>query len=712
MIVILPSTLIFGWLVPTLCRILETKFKNPGKLIATVYFWNTIGAALGAFCSAYLLIRFIGTERTIQLASFFLLLTGVLFLFLSNGVKGRAYLPVAGLAVIGLAIVFGVQLDRSSLTSGIFYQPHEFVDFGLKDIPLNESPLQERIVYYEEGLNGTVSIHRTGDDIGLRVNGKTDASIGDMSTQILLGALPMMFGPKVERAAVIGLGSGVTPGSALLHEVETVFVVELEGAVVRASAFFDGVNNNPLQDERVTVVEDDGRLFLASTPEKFDVIISEPSNPWIAGASSLITAEFFELASERLTDRGRLMQWVQLYGMNEDMVLALIGAMRQQFKWVYGFRNNPFDSDLMLLGMNHPLSLEDLPEWDELPERARQDLERLELSSTADLLALLEFGPADIDRLLDSLRIVNSDDNLFIELRGPLHAYGSLDPVHELIGSASTSWVGVDNIRLSAERLAEVALSQMWHRTDLALAELLARESLQQGVTPLGQIAVAQWGLYANPEKELLSTVLIDDALSVDPNNGYARYIRAELRYEAGDMSGALEDIDISIDRGVDPAASYRLRLAALTDLELWQEAEALVDELVDATFFELEKSILRDAAIIKRQVGDTSEAIKLMRQFLQYARTDEEAWKMLSGWLTEAGSAEDAALARENAEIVRQNSATFMHREIRALLGQGEEEAVMTLWDQLEKLYPDYRNLAMLHDDVQRLTGGISTSP
>lgn len=712
MIVILPSTLIFGWLVPTLCRILEARFTNPGRLIATIYFWNTIGAALGAFCSAYLLIRFIGTERTIQLSSLTLLLSGLLFLYLSDGIKGRTYLPVAGLAVTGLATVFGIQLDRTSLTSGIFYQPHQFVDFGLEDLPFAEPGLREHIVYYEEGLNGTVSIHRTGDDIGLRVNGKTDASIGDMSTQILLGALPMMFGPKVEKATVIGLGSGVTPGSALLHEPAKLFVAELEGAVVRASSFFDGINNKPLSDSRVTVVEDDGRLFLASTSEKFDVIISEPSNPWISGASSLFTAEFFELASARLTESGRLMQWVQLYGMDEKMVLALIGAMRQSFDWVYGFRSNPLDSDLMLMGMNHPLSADDLPEWDRLPERARQDLERLELSSTADLLALMEFGPSDIDEILDGQRRINSDDNLYIELRGPLHAYESLDPVHEFIGSASTSWAGVENINLSAERLAEIALSQMWHRSDLALAELLARESLQIGVTPLGQIAVAQWGLYANPEKEALSATLIEDALSVDPDNGYARHIRAELRYEAGDMSGALEDIDISIARGVDPAASYRLRLAALTDLELLQEAEALVDKLVDAPFFELEKSILRDAAIIKRQVGDTSEAIKLMRQFLQYDRTDEEAWKMLSGWLTEAGSAEDAALARENAEIVRQNSATFMHREIRALLGQGEEEAVMTLWDQLEKLYPDYRNLGMLHDDVQRLTGGISTSP
>ncbi len=705
-IVILPSTLIFGWLVPTLCRILQSRFTNPGRLIATVYFWNTIGAALGAFCSAYLLIRFIGTERTIQLSSLTLLLSGLFFLYLSNGVKDRAYLPVAGLAVIGLATVFGIQLDRTSLTSGIFYQPHQFVDFGLKDLPFAEPGLQEHIVYYEEGLNSTVSIHQTGDDIGLRVNGKTDASMGDMSTQILLGALPMMFGPKVEKVAVIGLGSGVTPGSALLHEPEKLFVAELEGAVVRASAFFDGVNNKPLSDRRVAVIEDDGRLFLASTSEKFDVIISEPSNPWISGAASLFTAEFFELASARLTDGGRLMQWVQLYGMDEEMVLALIGAMRQSFDWVYGFRSNPLDSDLMLMGMNHPLSAEDLPEWDRLPERARQDLQRLELSSTADLLALMEFGPSDIDELLDGQRRINSDDNLFIELRGPLHAYGSLDPVHELIGSASTSWIGVGSIKLSAERLAEIALSQMWRRSDLALAELLARESLKMGVTPLGQIAVAQWGLYANPEKDALSATLIDDALSVDPDNGYARYIRAELRYEAGDMSGALEDIGVAIASGVDPAASYKLRLAALTDLERWYEAEALADRLVDASFFKLERSILRDAAIIKNQVGDKSEAIELMRQFLNYAYGDEEAWILLSGWLAEAASEEDAALARQNAEIVRQNSAIFLHRELRALLKQGEDEAVIVLMEQIESLHPDYRHLALLHDDVRQLTG------
>ena len=114
-----------------------------------------------------------------------------------------------------------------------------------------------------------------------------------MATQVLLGEVPMLFGPPAKKVLVIGLASGVTVGSVIRHPVERVDAAEIEPAIIEASHNFDHVNGRPLDDPRVHLIIDDARTYLGSTHEQYDVVISEPSNPWMTGVSNLFTREFF-----------------------------------------------------------------------------------------------------------------------------------------------------------------------------------------------------------------------------------------------------------------------------------------------------------------------------------------------------------------------------------------------------------------------------------
>ena len=176
-----------------------------------------------------------------------------------------------------------------------------------------DDPRRADLVYYRDGLSTTVSVEQWSEEhFSLKNNGKVDASTGDdMPTQISAGLLPLLLHPRAPaphaKVALIGLASGVTAGAILQYPVERLDVVELEPAMPQAARFFNHVNNRPLQDPRLHLIADDGRNFLAAGTERYDVIINEPSNPWISGVSNLFTVEYFRIGRERLDSRWHLL---------------------------------------------------------------------------------------------------------------------------------------------------------------------------------------------------------------------------------------------------------------------------------------------------------------------------------------------------------------------------------------------------------------------
>jgi len=186
------------------------------------------------------------------------------------------------------------------------------------------------LVYYGDGIGGFTTVSKSADALGtikyiLANSGKTDASSqGDMATQTLLAHFPMLFQKNPRAVMVIGLASGVTAGEVLYYPVEKLDILEINDQVVEASNFFSPWNNHVLSDPRTQLIIQDARAHLQLSEQSYDVIISEPSNPWMAGLAALFTQDFFALAKDRLTDEGVFVQWMHAYQMDWE-TFALVG---------------------------------------------------------------------------------------------------------------------------------------------------------------------------------------------------------------------------------------------------------------------------------------------------------------------------------------------------------------------------------------------------
>ncbi|MHC4160053.1 MAG: tetratricopeptide repeat protein, partial [Planctomycetota bacterium] len=193
------------------------------------------------------------------------------------------------------------------------------------------------LVYYGDGIGGFTTVLKYPKTLGgvaysMINSGKPDASSrGDMKTQTLLAHFPMLFHRDPRTVMVLGLASGVTAGEVLHYPVERLDVIDISQQVVEASDFFLPWNNNVLSNPTTNLIIQDGRAHLQLTRQKYDVIISEPSNPWMAGLATLFTRDFFALAEDRLNEGGIFVQWVHIYQMDWP-TFALIGrAFRQVF---------------------------------------------------------------------------------------------------------------------------------------------------------------------------------------------------------------------------------------------------------------------------------------------------------------------------------------------------------------------------------------------
>jgi len=426
-VVMLAPTLILGALFPLVCRLLADRGHSSAAAVGDVYFANTIGSALGAFTAGFVMIPFLGLQLTMASSIAINFATAALVLLASR--RSGVSFAGAGLGLAGAVLVVffppAWRTDEGAL--GVYYRTSTRFDFGLPELPLLGAPPSE-LLYYREGLNCTVSVHRPAGGIeeggiSLRINGKTDASLSDMSTQILSGHLPILFGGPVQDALVIGYASGITLGAASLHEVESLDVCEIESAVIEASHWFDEQNHRPLERDEVNLILDDGRSWVASGRAQYDVIISEPSNPWMAGCANLFTAEFFEEVDAALRPGGRLLQWIQLYGMDQEGLTSILAGLHDSFDYTYGFLFNAGSTDLLILASDTPLEPGSLPLWEDLTEAVRRDLSRVRVYSTADLWSLLRFFPEDFASLAEGARYENTDDSMFVELRAPWFLY-------------------------------------------------------------------------------------------------------------------------------------------------------------------------------------------------------------------------------------------------------------------------------------------------
>src|SRR5262249_17835842 len=182
--------------------------------------------------------------------------------------------------------------------------------------------------------------------------------------EVMRGQWGVVSAQRSDNGLIIGYATGITVGAMLQSPIQSVTCVELERGTVAASEFFNHINNRPLDDPRTNLIIDDARSFLRVTPNRYDIIVSEPSHPWVSGVANLFTQEFFELGRARLKDDGIWVQWVQIYQLSTESLRSVLATYQKVFPHVFVFRVGGLNKgkDLLLIGSNQPLNLDRLPE--------------------------------------------------------------------------------------------------------------------------------------------------------------------------------------------------------------------------------------------------------------------------------------------------------------------------------------------------------------
>jgi spermidine synthase len=432
---VLPATFLMGGVFPLSIRIVAARFDRVGADVGRAYGINTVGAIAGSFLSGFVVLPLLGLQRGIYAATLISLALAAGLFAVAPVLPRRQRWAGVSLAV-ALAVV-GPLLPRWNLINfsvGFFRVSiaRDYIARRAQHRPWEKPEL----MFYEDGIATTVSVDRWGKTFSMKNNGKVDASSeADMPTQIGVGLLPLLLYPgdvkaHPPRVALVGFGSGVTSGSITQFPIASLEVVELEPAIYRASRFFEAVNHRPLANPKVTARVGDGRNFLTQRRDLFDVIISQPSNPWITGVSNLFTQEYFRAIRERLAPGGIFCQWAQLYELAPWNVKTIYRTLREEFPYVLAFSPEDLSSDTILIASTRPIPLDRQRLEQRLADAATgREAARAGLGSAHDILAHLLLGPAEVEAFSAGAEL-NTDDNARIEFAAPrdLLGYSRFEP--------------------------------------------------------------------------------------------------------------------------------------------------------------------------------------------------------------------------------------------------------------------------------------------
>jgi spermidine synthase len=572
-LMILP-TLGLGAMFPITIGGLNPSGAGAPRVVGRAYAWNTLGAIAGSLAAGFWLVPRIGSRGALLAgiaASALLALWGLLEARPAPPPRLRALFACALLAFVANALVAAPVLPPEILSSGVFRYADRYQGVDRTGFLENARASHGEILFFKEGLTCTVTVFRTTTALSILVNGKPDASVppglaepfgrlrtarpGDLPTQVLMAQVPMLLAPRADRVLVVGLGSGVSLGSTLSHPAREIDCVELEDAVVKGSRFFDAESGAPLDDPRVRLVVNDARNHLLVSDRPYDVIISEPSNPWVAGAASLFTRDFFALARSRLGPDGLFCQWVQLYELTAEDFRTILRSFAAVFPGVHVFR---VASDAIVIGSNGraPIRLESI--LARANPGVLADLGRIGIRTPEDLLAHYWIGGDELRARLGSGPF-NTDDNMLIEFKAPLRMLSRRKAeqeaqARELAAMFAGDATGiVRQVRLPGED--RVRQSLFWAR--------LAAASVAQGYPDLaGLYAGRSLALERNPEAARAA----GEALALAGRPDDARLWLEGAAHEFPRDSGLLRSL-VALERSAQDWPAVRRHAQALTAL-------------------------------------------------------------------------------------------------------------------------------------------------
>ncbi len=423
-VLILPAAIGFGLVFPAVVDLLARTGRRAGESVGAAYVVNTLGTTLGALAAGFVLVPRLGTQRTLELSVLLVAAAAALTWAAAAGPSRPRPALRWGLPAVFLAVLFLPRWDWRFAHASYAKNPLLFVQ-RWTDGSIWREVAARRILYFAEGTEATVTVAEGGGGSrALFVNGKVDASNspGDMVAQRLLALVPALFHPDPKRALVIGVGSGTTVATLARFPLESIDAAEISPEVSDAAkGYFADVNEKIFSDPRVRLRLDDGRNFLHfQPPASYDLIISEPSNPWMAGASGLFTDEFFRDAKDKLEPGGVFCQWFHFYNMSWEHIRLLMRTFVRHFPEtaVFALRGGSVTGDILVIGTNGPMRMHRLPGDPSLPKAVREGFAEVNNGSPQQLLSGLVAVPADV-AAIGGDGPINTDDRPILELEAP-----------------------------------------------------------------------------------------------------------------------------------------------------------------------------------------------------------------------------------------------------------------------------------------------------
>jgi len=596
--VMLPATFCAGMTLPLITRVLVGAGVGE-RAIGQVYGVNTFGSIVGAALAGLVLLPLLGLKWLLVAGASVDIVLG-LALFAADSRRGlleparRWQLGVAG-AVAALVGTIAVRsnFDHTFLTSGVYR-------YGAV-----QDPGTRHVLFYKDGRTATVSVRRMPDTGGLTLgtNGKPDASLGpewmnpnvvtapgpfthDAPTQLFVPLVALAHAPRARDAAVIGFGSGMTTHALLgSKNLEHVVTIEIEPEMIRASRAFYPANARAYDDARSSFAIDDARAYFAARGQRFDLIISEPSNPWVSGVSGLFTTEFYSRVKSYLTPTGVFAQWLHLYEIDDGLVLGVIAALSQHFPTYSIFQISSRD---ILIVASTQATLPS-PDWSifQLPGLAA-DLRHV-WPITAHTMETLRIADSRaLDPLVRSSGVVNSDFYPTLDLnaertrfmKSQANGLGGLaasrvnfaamvdgrrngigDPYAVVLGVPRLGAMAVAAAARTGDRRAGAEASIVASRRQIVEAEMSsgkapvdwhawvgAIESVEEGLHG-GMAGVVDTAFYASLRKYLAQTNAPENArASVDFMHGLAAWDYTEAARAADPLIAAAARGDLWLD--------------------------------------------------------------------------------------------------------------------------------------------------------------------
>ena len=360
---------------------------------------------------------------------------------------------------------------------------------------------------------------------------------------------------------------------------------------------------------------------------------------------------------------------------------------------------------MLVLGALAPLGREQLPRWETLPAPVREDLERVRNYSTADLWSLVRLLPEDVDRIVRDARVVNSDENLAVELASPWQVPAE-SPLVE------TNWAifkpfaqGILPLLLAvgepldAEKLGALALSYADQRGDTTVAATLARAAESRGASARGMAARVLLAGQGQTTGEALTR--LDAAVALAPEAVEARFLRGAIRFAAGRDADALEDAAAVVRLAPDDPRPRALRWRILQRLGRLPEAEADLDVIATSPLMETEPDLWQPAAELYLARGRVDDGTEWLRRVLEGRPTWVEGWEQLAASYERIGHRDEAARARRNAALARRNGVMLLQRDARLAAWRRDWKQARQLLEQAVREEPTY---VPVRQDLERV--------